>query len=298
MKSFKSRVLFVTFGDGSEDMTLAVKRLTKQAESFHVFASVIGLDHAELREVSFEYQRFSPKLSHLTAYPKYFRVAKCFVIQAALRGAFGDFDQIVYADAGCEIVQNRLSRIRLSKDLRRAQNKPIGLAKAIPCQEAEYSKSKMLDYLNVNTVMRSSPQVQSGVIILNNCKEAEYFVNTWIDLSEPELGLWQDPDIIEKPLIQHRHDQSIFSILWKKAFYETGDFYWSKPRKRNSFIDLISGSYAIHAIQNRTGQTVISTKISSNNVLVFFGFLFYLPISWILKLKNNAKKRSAHNEYF
>lgn len=112
--------LFLTFGDGSADFRAAAERLAGQATSTGVFCSVVSLNNESLLQASPEYALAQSSIFNLASYPTFFRAAKAWVIQAGLLGRFGEFDLVCYADAGCEINSNRITRIVLKRNKQRA----------------------------------------------------------------------------------------------------------------------------------------------------------------------------------
>ncbi len=283
----KVRTFLVTFGDGSKDFVDASGRLAAQAEKLKLFEKVVCLDSAELSVLVPEYGSFVSSATSERDKLFYFRYAKAFAIKSVLIGNHGYCDQVIYLDAGCEVVDNPIARFRLKRVLKKAAEQPIGTAQEIPYVEENYNKRSTLLALDASSSERESLQIQDTVVILNQNIEAVDFINKWIALSDPELDLWQDPLTPEDKLIAHRHDQSIFSILWKRNRGGITNFYWNTSRGRSPLFDSLTCTYAIQAIRNRTGQTVISEASSTSFVAMFIGLIF-LPIS-------RARRRYINN---
>jgi hypothetical protein len=285
----KTNTIFLTFGDGSADIKAAASRLTSQAADLGIFTKIVQLDSNTLATNSSEYRNFLPELPKLFDGPEHFRATKPFILNAALFGKFGNFDQIIYADSGCEIISNMFSRLRLRRTLQTAQHLQIGLAQEIPYLEKNFTKKKTMQYLDPTSSLENTYQLQSTVILLNNNDAAKKFTSEWMKLSHPDLELWQDSKIPELELIGHRHDQSIFSILWKRNRYSVRKFYWDGARDRNKVIDFLTSSYAIQAIRNRNGATSISKLISTNIVFVLLGFVIVSVHDLVKNLLNRLK---------
>ena len=89
-------------------------------------------------------------------------------------------------------------------------------------------------------------QRQAGTILFLVCKETRLFVNEWYEISSDYHNI--DDSVSVTPNFgcfrEHRHDQSIFSLLTKKH-------------------NIFSETYltdAIHYIRNKTGKSKIGMK--------------------------------------
>jgi len=271
------------------DMKMAATRLKNQAADLGIFQKIMQFDSDSLASVSPEFKEFRPKLPTLMKSPNHFWAAKPYMLKAALTGEFGDFDQVIYADAGCEIINNFASRARLKRSLIKAGLCDVGVAQQIPYLEKNYTKKRTLEYLDPTRALANTLQIQATVILLNNCAGSKEFVNDWIRFSNPSLNLWQDPSFPEPELIGHRHDQSIFSILWKKRKLPTQKFYWDGARNKNKLFDFLTSSYAIQAIRNRTGVSSISSLYSTNIFMVFFAFILLRCHELVVAILNRVK---------
>lgn len=86
--------------------------------------------------------------------------------------------------------------------------------------EAAYTKSDLLDYFKVldNSSFTRSPQFAAGLHVWKNCLFSKSLVNEWYEIFLTQFDLVTDlkseiPNSID--FIDHRHDQSIFSLLVK-----------------------------------------------------------------------------------
>lgn len=282
----RSSPILVTFADGDEGFIAAGKRLTKQARQLNCFGRIICLDSADLANLLPEYAFFASEADNLLDRYTLYQSAKPFVLKAGLTGMLGDFQQIVFLDAGCEIVVNPISRLKFVWALRRARKLPLGVVQATIYREENYTKKKTLEFFGCSGEISSSFQLQPGVIILNKNSASLSLIDLWIRHLDPKLDLVQDPVSREDKLVAHRRDQSIFSILWKQNHGGVFDFYWNTPRKKNRFLDAVTSTYAIQAIRNRTGDSMISSSPYPKFISLSIGILF-LPL---LKIHRFTKK--------
>lgn len=278
------KTIFLTFGDGSPEFRAAATRLMEQAKNIRVFSAVLALNHNSLMQASPEYEIAHKAIMKLDSYPTYFRAAKSWVIQAGLLGRFGNFDVVCYADAGCEIVVNSVTRRVLKNNLNKAFLHG-GLAEQLSLPEKHWTKKKTIDYFHPSDSHALSGQIQSGLSYWRVEERNVRLVNEWCDLSNPKLDLWQDPiskDSEEEYFVDHRHDQSIFSLLWKQAGLPV------KPISDKGFLRLPnvrSASTPILTIRNRTGNTKL-TRLSKSNSIAIVG----LVINTIAVLRDRAIK--------
>jgi hypothetical protein len=87
--------------------------------------------------------------------------------------------------------------------------------------EYQYNKGDLLEYfkcLNDKSITHT-PQFQGGIIFIRKEKSTVEFVKKWISVFEQNFNLLNDsPSIIPNisGFIEHRHDQSIYSLLCKE----------------------------------------------------------------------------------
>jgi hypothetical protein len=278
------KALFLTFGDGSADFRAAAARLAEQAKSIGVFSSVVNLNHQSLLQVSQHYAFAEPSIVNLDIYPTYFRASKAWVIQAGLLGKFGEFDLVCYADAGCEINSNSITRFSLKKNMQRAFLLG-GLAEQTVYPEKYWTKKRTIEYFNTSETHQLSGQLASTLCYLRVNSVSIELVNKWCTLSDYKLDLWQDPKNRDKEVEnfkEHRHDQSIFSLLWKQAGLPvtptTSQWGIRLPNLRGACIP-------IQTMRNRTGKSRL-TKLSRSNIAAILGV--------VINLLSEAKRKAFH----
>ena len=110
-------------------------------------------------------------------------------------------------------------------------------------------------------------------------------VNRWCTLSDHKLDLWQDPknrDNEVENFKEHRHDQSIFSLLWKQAGLPVTS---ATSQWGIRFSNLRGACIPIHTMRNRTGNSRL-TKLSKSNFAATFGLL--------INLLSEVKRKTLH----
>jgi hypothetical protein len=153
-----------------------------------------------------------------------------------------DGDLLQYTDAGCHL--NPSGRNRLNEYFLKAQESLSGVLafQAIPpsfhnskikllnLQESKWCKGDLVDALGVRSRLdiMSTQSIGAGVIFLKKCDESVRLVKQWLDIYEDNIGLIDNSKSkSEDPFgfVEHRHDQSIFSILAKLNGVETISAY-------------------------------------------------------------------------
>jgi hypothetical protein len=135
-----------------------------------------------------------------------------------------------YSDIGCHFNKSGLKRFNDYLDIMKENNilafqynKPnFQTDKKLKYQiyyEHEYTKKDLFNYFKISNTssISKSEQVWSGTIFFKNNIETKNFLNKWLEVCN-HSNLIDDSPSIEKnseKFIEHRHDQSAFSILCK-----------------------------------------------------------------------------------
>ena len=126
---------------------------------------------------------------------------------------------LVYADAGAHV--NVEGRKRLLEYIEMIQNHPLPiLGFELTHKEKNYTKGDLFQHLNyLKEEEINSLQLMATVIILINTPQVRNLIQKWNDICENNYHLIDDsPSIhLQNPdFWNHRHDQSVFSILRKQ----------------------------------------------------------------------------------
>lgn len=153
-------------------------------------------------------------------------------------------DILLYLDAGCEIDKNKPNE--MGKLFERVKTEKI-CGQMTGFSEINWTKKDLFIELDMyNLKYAESQQRAATCILFLVCDETRKLVNEWYDLG-CNYHLINDtgskstiPDLESKcgKLHQHRHDQSIFSLLTKKYNLFCSDIYHNP---------------SIHTRRNRTG---------------------------------------------
>ena len=142
-----------------------------------------------------------------------------------------DEDILVYVDCGCEL--NNFYYYKMIEYFNMLKkNKFDILCTTTNFIEKDWNKKDLFIYLQLdNKKYTETEQLQAGIIILKKTNKIVNFINDWYYIS-CIYNLIDDSPSIEKnysSFKEHRHDQSIFSLLCKKKlnFYIISSYYFS-----------------------------------------------------------------------
>jgi hypothetical protein len=134
-----------------------------------------------------------------------------------------DGDILLYLDCGCQIDIRRKDYINQYLNIMNTEY-IVGVYGSL---EVESTKIDLLQKLNadfsimLNTIDLCNPyffQNASTALLFQVCEKTRNLVNEWYELSCDYHNINDDPSILPNSqwFKEHRHDQSIFSLLTKK----------------------------------------------------------------------------------
>lgn len=136
-----------------------------------------------------------------------------------------DGDVLLYVDSGCHL--NVAGKEKMEAFFERVLETKSGiLGTQMDVPEKYWTKADLANFMGVQKDSRimETGQMVGGVIFFRVTNETRNFVNTWLRVFEENLSLVDDsPSEMANPIgfKEHRHDQSVFSILAKKADIDT-----------------------------------------------------------------------------
>ncbi|SMO61506.1 hypothetical protein [Solitalea koreensis] len=244
MSNYKK--VFCSFGDSRLQKSL--KRIKDQAVEMNAYDKIFIYDETFL-DTLFQ-NKFSDKLKPGCRGFGYWCWKPQVILQTLEKMDEGDILQ--YSDSGCHLNKNGRDRLLQYFDI--AKNSNSGILSFRTKHEHElcsgesfyanyeykYNKADLLQYFNVLNDRRFTHTVQyeAGIIFIRKEKFTVEFIKRWIATFSENFGFIDDsPSKIPNldGFIDHRHDQSIYSILCKingvkelfsSEYYVEGD--WSQ----------------------------------------------------------------------
>lgn len=211
----KPKICFCTFSDSRLQPTL--KRIATEAKSSGFFDEVFIYNEFNLNK------DFKNKYKHLLKYNIRgygYWIWKVFIIQDVL-SKLNDGDILLYTDSGCSINKSGFNKFQeYIKLVNESQLGILAVSLENSFVESKYTKGDLFDYLKVrdNEAIYNSPQIQSGLILIRKNKNVDTFFKQFQEVYEEDINFVNDepskkPNFLD--FITHRHDQSVFSVLFK-----------------------------------------------------------------------------------
>lgn len=217
MSKNRSRWLFLTAAFGSEEYDDAAHRLVSQAEELKLFDKLHIAGLQDLMQICPRELSVLPQ-ENLTSSCKFgYYFWKPIIISAAIEGFWGEYEGVVYIDAGSEILPGLISQIFFAYHMRSASKKGINVF-AVKTPEISYTKKEVLQFFNLGEEFLHHNQFQAGTIFVAGpigreiCFLWREIIRLNPALISPQTNLPQFSDFIA-----HRHDQSVLSCLLKKV---------------------------------------------------------------------------------
>lgn len=209
---------FLTFGGGDNQSIqksyhAAVKRITNQVEELKMFDYIYPKTEIDLKNDEVFWNKHKNFIINSSKGYGYW-LWKPYLIMKTME-EMEDNDILLYADAGCIIQdchKSELTRLfeKVESDL---------IIASLTCNENGYSKMDLIKHLDMeNSKLLRVNQIQASAIIIKKCKKTMNLVKEWYNIS-CNYHLIDDSPSIEpntESFKEHRHDQSIFSLLVKK----------------------------------------------------------------------------------
>lgn len=206
------------------------KRFIRQARSMKFFNSVKVFDENNLSE-KFRSQHSSIVRKGVRGFGYW--IWKPEIISQRIK-SIKTGDVLIYADVGfhiCPAGKNRLRAhiLELTKShhdmlvfqASEPTEYPVYDGRALPLYlDSHWTKGDLLDALNMrSTPSIHTPTIGAGLIFVKKTPTAQEFIEKWRDFSNRHPGLLDDSPSQSENLdgfVEHRHDQSLFSLLVKR----------------------------------------------------------------------------------
>ena len=250
-----SNIQFITFAGGNKDIIEAGKRLIHQAAKTELFeGSALFTDGYLMDDPVFWNKHGNFIKENSRGYGYY--VWKPYIINITIDN-LNDGDILVYLDAGCEIDHEKKDKIRSYFELVKTEKLIVSSSNQI---EKDWSKMDLLHTLDMNKdEYLDTEQYQSGLFMIYICDETRKFMKEWYELCCNYHFIDDTPSAIPNidGFVEHRHDQSVFSLLFKKYNFK---FNYTMAN-------------IVEIVRNLTGTPILPTKkyLSEKNKILEIG---------------------------
>jgi hypothetical protein len=216
--------VFITFGGPTQNYHNRVHQLCFQASINPFFTNILGYTEQDLKEdVSFWKKHGEFIESNPRGYGYW--LWKPYIIQRTLQQLEIN-DILVYADAGCHLNWTESSLKHLQEYITMIDSSEYGILsfQLQPHKEFEYTKEEtiqtVLNDLNEKEkeTIKESGQCIATTVILRKNSHTIGLIQEWLNYAEIYSLINDEKNIHlqHRQFKDHRHDQSIFSLLVKK----------------------------------------------------------------------------------
>ena len=198
---------FLTFGN--EKFRNSLQRIQKEARTLP-FDRIIGYNEQQLKEMPEFWDVHKEFIeTHERGYGYW--LWKPFLTWHTLR-SMKEGEILVYADSGCSITEN-IDQFR--DDIRQAQTNESGIVSwTTSNREKTWTKMDLLNNMNAIHLM-SHEQLHATFFIIRCTPKTVELAKKWYEIGSTYHLIDDSPSILpnDETFHEHRHDQSIFSIL-------------------------------------------------------------------------------------
>lgn len=217
----------LSFGSPSEKYNWTLSRLKKEAEYLNVFKTINIFTEKNIFDFCSDLKPYENFMQSSRGYGywiwKYFLVSKLF--ENLLEG-----DILLYLDAGCSINENGIERLEFYYEM--AEKNNIVAFKMEHLEKKYTKKDTYLRVIGEDLKFYDEGQVQASCFLIKKTKSTIDFIDEiksiCVDQNYHYINDGKSLNENDETFIEHRHDQSVFSLMCKKhnAFLINDETYW------------------------------------------------------------------------
>jgi len=233
------KIYAMSFGGGNQNYHDAVKRIENEMYIVNVFDKIYIYTDYDLKNDNSFWNKHAKFIENNSRGYGYW-IWKPYLIMKTLE-KINNNDILLYLDAGCELPNNENNHNKILELINKCDENNILYTKT-GTNEKMYNKMDLLNYMNMNNdPIKNSIQNQATIIFLKKNSKTESFIKEWYYIACNYHLLDDTPSLSENDssFVEHRHDQSIFSLLTKTDKYGFNENNVIEPlpfllsRKRN-----------------------------------------------------------------
>lgn len=209
------KIYFISFGSTNK-YSKSIQRIKQQAINMNVFDYIYIYTEKDFdKEFLDKHQSFINNNKRGYGY----WIWKSYFTQKTLN-LMNEGDILIYADAGCTLINTPNAIKRLHQYISLCNKlEAANLSFQLCYPEKTYTKMDLFNKLDVNNeTMLESGQLMATSFVLKKCLKTVNLINNYYSLSQEYSLIDDTPSKInnDSKFIEHRHDQSLFSLLRKK----------------------------------------------------------------------------------
>ena len=209
------KIHFISFGT-SWNYSNSIKRIKQQSSNMNIFDTINIYTE---KDIDNEYMNKHKDFFKNNKRGYGYWMWKSYFVKNMM-DKIEENDIIIYADSGCTLVNTPNAIKRLNQYITLCSRLEVGNISFQMCfPEKSYSKMDLFKELDVtDEEMFNSGQLVGGIFVLRKCPKTIDLINTYYELSQNYHLINDDKSILSNDVsfVDHRHDQSLFSILRKK----------------------------------------------------------------------------------
>ncbi len=281
------KIYLLLFAHG-EQFIKSKDRLKKQAIDSNLFDHILDIDTVDPPRYFSDF--INENINFFNQNPRGFGywLWKPFLVNYALNNILAYNDILVYLDSGCEI--SKFGHKVFNKYLEITKNSEA-LFFSTGKSEKEWTKKDLFERLQIDSSSYKAKQIQATFFFLKKTTRVLNLIENWLNISlEDNYHFINDSEsnsINHIEFIEHRHDQSILSMLASQKKYPIINMNMYFEREFY-FLNSYVLNYPIHAIRNKSHVSILNPLINNStskySIFSLFRF-FYLRLLLFIKRK-------------
>jgi hypothetical protein len=219
-----SKILFVTFA--TETWQNAGKRIIEEANNSNLFYKTICFTENDLDRIGFK-NFYGDELSKTKGYGYY--AWKSNLLKYLYENE--EYDYLLYLDAGSEFNINSKNIDYFYNIVKKCQKNHFIVSK-LKNEFLDKNWCKKITIETMKVIDVYSDQIQSGFILCDKYPLVKKIIDEWVYFSEFDNGVLinnLENRGIDEHFVDHRHDQSILSLILKKYKVESLEVdFWAE----------------------------------------------------------------------
>ena len=204
--------IFASFGN--DKYYNCLNRIHKQAESFNFFDNIICYTDKDLKNDEYFWNKHGEFIEKNPRGYGYW-IWKSYIIIKILK-TMNENDILVYADSGCTLNQKGIDRLNEYIDIVNKSEFGILTFKLTHLVKT-WTKMDLIKHFDAEKYL-DTQQLVAGIFVLRKCDHVVNIFDIYFNTSCNYQFLNDNPSNLknDETFIEHRHDQSIFSLIIKK----------------------------------------------------------------------------------
>ena len=252
------KINFLTFGAPTENYHNAADRISRQASKFDVFDKIIKFTETDLENDDEFWTKHKDFINSNSRGYGYW-IWKPYIIKKTLE-SMNDGDILLYADCGCEL--NHHGKRKLLEFIELTKHKYI-IGINASSTDMNYTKMDLIKHLKMeeDVGLLGNPQMAATTLMMIKNELIMNLINEYYSICSNHYNLIDDTPSIENNFygfVEHRHDQSVFSLLVKKynlINYDLDPSYWGCGIDSKQLYLQCGMEYPIWTCRNKTGDS-------------------------------------------